>query len=177
MMKQIFDDFLAYKGKSFKESTVPAIFSLIYNEKKKDPAYFEFLENIIRRRTKCTRTKESIIKVLNDVYAEITPEIPERQKWKRGWVITAHFFYVLKEIDLVAIRNLLPTEYEEFVSEATLISEKVYTAYISDNVTIGDWDILPILQMQKTNESQEIDSWGQFFAGCAFTWLLYKFKP
>ena len=177
MMKQIFDDFLAYTGKNSKNTTIPAIFSLIFNEKKKDPAYFEFLENIIRRRTKSTRTANSIIRVLNDVYMEITPEISERQKWKQGWTITSHFFYVLKEIDMVAIRYLLPSEYEEFVKEAVSVSEEVYTTYIKDNITSGDWDVLPIIQMQSRNKSQEIDSWGQFFAGCAFTWLLYKLKP
>ena len=85
MIKQIFGDFLAYRGKNSYERIIPAIYSLIHSEKNKDPAYFEFISNLIRRRSKSAFSKDSLIKVLIEIYAEITPEISESEKWKKGW--------------------------------------------------------------------------------------------
>lgn len=175
MIRQIFRDFLAYQGNSSNDRIIPAIFALIHKEKNKDPAYFEFLANIIRRRSKSAFSRDSLIRVLVEIYDEITPVISEREKWKCGWKITSHFFFVLREIDHVAIRCLLPNEYEDFVNEAIETSQKIYQSYIKDNVSKGDWDILPILQA--TEDIQSPDSWVNFLLGCSFTWLLYKLKP
>ena len=176
MIKQIFQDFLAYRGKNANESIIPAIFSLIHSEKNKDPAYFEFISNIIRRRSKSAFSKDSLIKVLIEIYAEITPEISESKKWQKGWEITSHIFFVLKEVDHLAIRCLLPNEYEDFVKEAIEKSEKVYDSYIKDNITNDDWNVLPILEATRNREIQD-NGWMNFISGCAFTWLLYKLKP
>ena len=174
-MIQIFRDFLAFEGKNKNGNIIPAIFSLIHKEKNKDPAYFEFLENIIRRRSKSAFSKESLIKVLKEINGEITPELSDREKWKNGWRITSYFFFVLKEIDRVAIRSLLPNEYEEFVIQACETSHLIYKAYIKDHIKESDWDILPIILL--TDQSSKEDSWSHFLLGCAFTWLLYKLKP
>ena len=176
MITQIFRDFLAYRGKNSYGSIIPAIFALIYSEKNNDPAYFEFLSNIIRRRSKCAFSKDSLIKVLIEIYAEITPEISESEKWKNGWKITSHIFFVLKEVDHIAIRCLLPNEYENFVEEAIERSQKVYDSYIKDNITNGDWSVLPILEATRNRKIQD-NGWINFISGCAFTWLLYKLKP
>ena len=165
--KKIFEDYLKYDGKHG-NIIIPAIFSLIYKEKRRDPAYFEFLTSLVRRRAKSAYSKDTLLSTLKSIYEELIYERPD--KWQKGWRITAHFFFVLSAVDHLGIKCLLPQEYESFVEEAIALAEPIYTAYTSGVINDSDWNVLPILQAAEDHD----DSWFMFLSGCAFTWLVYK---